>query len=261
MTETLKVEKRGHVLCMGFNRPEKYNAMDVDTYRALADAYGRLHNDDDLRCGLLYGEGKHFTAGLELDKWAPHFGAGGFPDIGKDAIDPFGLDPDNRVGKPVVVAMQGICFTVAIELALAADIRVAADDCRIGQIEIKRGIYPVGGATIRFIQSIGWGNSMRYLLTGDEFGAEEAYRMGLVQEVTPAGEQFDKAFELAERISKQAPLGVYATLRNARLSILEGERAAIDRLFPELKPIMESEDAKEGVQSFLERREAKFQGR
>lgn len=261
MTEKLKVDKRGHVLCMGFNRPEKYNAMDVETYRALAEAYGRLHADDELRCGLLYAEGKHFTAGLELDKWAPHFGGGGFPEVGEDAIDPFGLDPDNRVGKPVVVAMQGICFTVAIELALAADVRVAADDCRFGQIEIKRGIYPVGGATIRFVQNIGWGNSMRYLLTGDEFGADEAWRMGLVQEVTPVGEQFDKAFELAERIAKQAPLGVYATLRNARLSLLEGERAAIDRLFPELAPIMDSEDAEEGVQSFLERREAKFRGR
>jgi len=253
MTEKLKVEKRGHVLCMGFNRPEKYNAMDVDTYLALADAYGRLHNDDELRCGLLWAEGKHFTAGLELDKWAPHFSAGGFPEIGKDAIDPFGLDNDNRVGKPMVVAMQGICFTVAIELMLAADVRVAAEGCRFGQIEVKRGIYPVGGATIRFIQNIGWGNSMRYLLTGDEFGAEEAYRMGLVQEVTPFGEQFDKGFELAERISKQAPLGVYATLRNAR--------AAIDRLFPELKPIMDSEDAEEGVNSFLERREAQFKGK
>lgn len=261
MTDKLKVDKRGHVLCMGFNRPEKYNAMDVETYRALADAYGRLHADDELRCGLLYAEGKHFTAGLELDKWAPHFGAGGFPEIGADAIDPFGLDPDKRVGKPVVVATQGICFTVALELMLAADVRVAADDCRFGQIEVKRGIYPVGGATIRFIQNIGWGNSMRYLLTGDEFGAETAWRMGLVQEVAPAGEQFDQAFEIAERIARQAPLGVYATLRNARLSLIEGERAAIDRLFPELAPILDSEDAKEGVQSFLERREAKFQGR
>lgn len=261
MTEKLKVEKRGHVLCMGFNRPEKYNAMDVDTYHALAEAYGRLDADDELRCGLLYGEGKHFTAGLELDKWAPHFGAGGFPELGAGMIDPFGLNPDKRVGKPVVTATQGICFTVALELMLAADVRVAADDCRFGQIEVKRGIYPVGGATIRFIQNIGWGNSMRYLLTGDEFGAAEAHRTGLVQEVTPAGEQFDKALEIAERIAQQAPLGVYATLRNARLSVLEGERAAIDRLFPELMPIMDSEDAKEGVQSFLERREAKFQGR
>lgn len=261
MSEKLTVEKRGHVLCMGFNRPEKYNAMDLEVYQELAAAYGRLHHDDELRCGVLFGHGKHFTAGLELDKWQPSFAAGGFPDIPDDAIDPFGLNPDKRLGKPLVAAAQGISFTVAIELMLAGDIRVAAEDVRLGQIEIKRGIYPVGGATIRFIQNIGWGNAMRYLLTADEIGAEEAYRLGLVQEVTPVGEQFDKAFELAERISKQAPLGVYATLRNARLSVLEGERAAIDQLFPELMPIMRSDDAQEGVQSFLERREAEFKGR
>lgn len=259
--DLIKVEQRGHVLCIGFNRPDKYNAMSLDMYQALAAAYGRLHNEDELRSGLLYGHGKHFTAGLELDQWAPVFAGGGFPDIPDDAIDPFGLDPYKRLGKPMVVAMQGICFTVAIELALAADIRVAAEDCRFGQIEVKRGIYPVGGATIRFIQNIGWGNAMRYLLTADEFGAQDAYRMGLVQEVAPVGEQYDKAFELTERIGKQAPLGVQATLRNSRLSIIEGERAAIDRLFPELKPIMGSEDAEEGVRSFLERREAEFKGR
>lgn len=259
--ERISIEQRGHVLCIGFNRPEKYNAMDLEMYQALAGAYGRLHHDDELRCGLLFAHGEHFTAGLELEKWAPAFAAGGFPQIPADAIDPFGLNPDQRLAKPMVVATQGICFTVALELMLAADIRVAADNCRFGQIEVRRGIYPVGGATIRFIQNIGWGNAMRYLLTADEFGAEDAWRMGLVQEVTPVGEQFDRGLELAERISRQAPLGVQATLRNARVSIIEGERAAVDRLFPELEPIMQSEDAREGVQSFLERRDARFKGR
>lgn len=261
MSDKLTVEKQGHVLCMGFNRPEKYNAMDVETYQQLAAAYGQLQQDDDLRCGLLFGHGENFTSGLELDKWAPVFSQGGFPDIGADGIDPFGLQPDKRLKKPVVVAIQGISFTVGLELMLAADIRVAAENARFGQIEVKRGIYPVGGATIRFVQNIGWGNAMRYLMTGEEIPPAEALRMGLIQELTPVGGQYDKALEIAESISRQAPLGVQATLRNARLSLLDGERAAIARLLPDLMPIMQSEDAREGVQSFIERRAADFKGR
>ncbi len=261
MSDKLTVETRGHVLCMGLNRPEKYNAMDVDLYQQLAAAYGRLEHEDNLRCGLLFGHGENFTSGLELDKWAPVFAEGGFPDIGKQGIDPFGLQPDKRISKPVVVATQGISFTVGLELMLAADIRVAADNTRFGQIEVKRGIYPVGGATIRFIQNIGWGNAMRYLLTGDEITAAEAHRMGLIQAITPPGKQFEAALALAQRVSRQAPLGVQASLRSARLSLLDGERAAIERLLPDLLPILRSEDAQEGVQSFVQRREAEFKGR
>ena len=143
---------------------------------------------------------------------------------------------------------------------LAADIRVAADNCRFGQIEVQRGLYAVGGATVRFVQNIGWGNTMRYLLTGDEFDANEAYRMGLVQAVCPVGQQFEEAMKIAERIAQQAPLGVAATLGSARLSISHGEQIAIDRLIPDLLPILGSDDFKEGVNSFLERRSASFTG-
>lgn len=107
----------------------------------------------------------------------------------------------------MIVATQGICFTVGIELMLAGDIRVAADNTRFGQIEIKRGIYPVCGATVRFIQNTDWGNAIRYLLTGDEIDPGEALRMGLIQEIAPAGDQFDRALAIAKRIAAQAPLG------------------------------------------------------
>jgi enoyl-CoA hydratase/carnithine racemase len=260
MGEKLKVEQRGHVLCIGLNRPEKYNAIDLDLYHGLAEAYGRLQHDRNLRCGLLYGEGHHFTSGLELDKWALAFQSGSYPELAPGACDPFGLDPQRRTGKPVVAAIQGICYTAGLELMLAADIRIAADNCRFGQIEVRRGIYPVGGATLRFTQNIGWGNSMRYLLTGDEFDAWEAFRMGLVQAVRPVGEQFDHALEIAERIARQAPLGVQATLNSARLAIRDGEKVAAQRLLPDIMPLMASEDVKEGMRSFLERREATFVG-
>jgi enoyl-CoA hydratase/carnithine racemase len=107
---------------------------------------------------------------------------------------------------------------------------------------------------------VGWGNAMRYLLTADEISAEEALRLGLVQELTVPGKQRKRALEIATTISRQAPLGVQATLASARLARASGEAAAFARLLPDLMPIMESDDFKEGIQSFLERRDARFKG-
>jgi len=256
----ITVEVKNQVLLIGLNRPEKMNAFDPEMYLELAEALGKLNQDRELRCGLLFAHGKDFTAGLDLPQWVEIFSSGSFPQLNEELCDPFGLDAERRLGKPLVMAVQGICFTIGLELMLAADIRIAAVDTRFGQIEVKRGIYPVGGATIRLPQEIGWGNAMRYLLTGDEISAEDAFRVGLIQEVTGPGKQFERAFELAEKIADQAPLGVQASLRSARIARYEGAEAAIARLLPDLQPIMASEDALEGVQSFLERRKANFKG-
>jgi len=256
----LIVDSRGHVLLMGLNRPEKRNAFDLDLYRELSLAYGELHRNPDLRCGVLYAKGDHFTAGLDLPAWAESFSKGQFPELPEAGMDPLGLDPDRQVGKPVVMAVQGICLTIGLELLLACDIRVAADTVRFGQIEIKRGIYPVGGATVRLYREIGWGNAMRYLLTGDEIDAREAYRLGMVQELTSPDACLDKALFIADTISKQAPLGVAATLRSCRLARGKGDQTATDRLLPDLMPLMTSRDVQEGLASFLERRDARFKG-
>src|SRR6185436_14216810 len=171
-----------------------------------AVAYGELHRNPDLRCGVLFAHGDHFTGGIDLAEWATLLRQGRFPDLPEGAIDPLGLNESNRLRKPVVMAVQGICLTIGIELLLATDVRVAAANSRFAQIEIKRGIYPVGGATVRLIQEIGWGNAMRYLLTGDEFNATEALRIGLVQGVVEPGKQVERAVEIAETIAAQAPL-------------------------------------------------------
>ena len=258
MSDHITVERRGHVLLVGLNRADKRNAMSVEMFIAIGRAWGELERDDDLRCGVLHAAGDHFTAGLDLAEWAPVFASGAMP-IADDGLDPLGVYGP-PVTKPLVCAVQGICFTIGIELMLATDVRVAARGTRFGQIEIKRGIYPVGGATIRMPREIGWANAMRWLLTGDEISAEEAHRLGLVQEVVESGEQFDRAVAIAERIAAQAPLGVRATLASARLALADEAHAAA-RLLPDLAPIMASDDVREGVASFLERRTARFTGR
>lgn len=257
---SIKVEKKGHILMMGISRTDKVNAFSVNMWNELCAAYRQLEDDHDLRCGVLYAEGKHFTSGLELTDWADIFASGQFSNPPNDGIDPLGFVTD-PVSKPIIIAVQGICYTVGIELLLSTDIRIASKNTRFAQIEIKRGIYPVGGATFRWAMESGWGDAMRYLLTGDEFRADEAKRMHLIQEITPVGQHLEKAVEIAERVAKQAPLGVYATLKSARFSRKQAERASIDNLLPVLAEIMKSEDASEGVQSFIERREAKFKGK
>jgi len=257
----ISVETRGHVLLIGLDRADKRNAFDVEMYQDLAAAYGELQRNPELRCGLLFAHGDHFTGGLDLPKWAPLFSVGRFPDLPEGGIDPLGQDEDNRLRKPLVMAVQGICFTIGIELLLATDIRVAAKGLRMGQIEVKRGIYPVGGGTVRMIQEAGWGNAMRYLLTGDEISAEEALRIGLVQEIVEPDQVLERALTIAETIAAQAPLGVQASLISARIARVDGDRAALARLLPDLMPIMQSEDVQEGLRAFIERRAAQFKGR
>jgi len=259
-TMTITVEKRGHVLLIGLNRPDKFNAMNLEAISAFASAYEQLEDDPDLRVGVVFAHGDHFSAGLDLAEVGPAVAKQGPGALaGEGRIDPYGLWSD-RVTKPIVMAVHGIAFTLSIELALAADIVIAADNVRFRQLEIGRGIMPFGGATLRATEQLGWGNAMRFLLTGEEFGAQEALRIGLVQEVVPNGMDTERAIEIAELIAKQAPLGVQATLANARVARADGEAAAIEHLRQTLPGILASKDAAEGVQSFIERREGIFTG-
>lgn len=255
----ITVETCGYVLLMGLNRPKKQNAFDLEMYAELARAYGELDRNPELRCGVLFAHGKHFTSGLELDKWAPVLASGKWT-VPDGSIDPLGTNSAARCKKPVVMAIQGRCYTIGFELLLAQDIRVASTDARIALLEVKRGIYPVGGGTVRLFQEIGWGNAMRYLLTGDPITGAEAYRLGLIQELSEPEKVLDRAIEIATGISKCAPLGVMAALKSARIAAVEGPDPAFARLIPDLLPIMESQDAIEGVMSFIERREAIFKG-
>jgi enoyl-CoA hydratase len=253
----VSTERQGHILLIGLDRVAKRNAFDKAMLYALGLAYAELEHDDELRCGVLFAHGEHFTGGLELTQFASSLGQFDYPE---GAIDPLGIRGP-RLTKPIISAVQGICLTIGIELMLATDIRIAASNTRFAQIEIKRGLFPFGGATIRLPREVGWGNAMRYLLTGDEFDAAEALRIGFVQEVVEPGQQLTRAIELAQAVSAQAPLGVRATLKSAHLAIDEGEEAATRQFLPDLQAIAQSEDVKEGVQSFIERRKANFKGR
>ena len=253
----VRQERHGHILKMVIDNPAKMNAFSPEMMEELSAAFTLLDGDDDLWVGVLCAEGKHFTAGLDMPKF---FGPKAVKiDRPAGNIDPFGLQ--NQCRKPVVTAIQGVCFTVGIEIMLAGDIVVAADDVRLCQMESKRGIAPLGGAHFRFLSRAGWGDAMYHLFLCDQFSAERAHAIGLVQEVVPAGEQVERAMTLAAIIARNAPLGIQVTKDAAAKYIESGEAAAIAYI-PEIRArVLGSADAKEGIQSFVERRAAVFQGR
>ena len=250
------------ILLIGLNRPAKRNGWTPRMFRELAEAYTRLDDDPTLRVGVLHAFGEHFTAGLDLPLVVEHLQRG-------EPLTPYGLVEPHELGlpgyrrrqKPMIAAVQGICFTVGIELMLAADIVVAADDCRFSQLEVKRGIMATGGATLRMAERAGLGNALLHLLTGDEFGSAEALRLNFVQKVVPAGSEFGEALRIAEAIAAQAPLAVVATRQNALKAVEHGPLVAMHEFIDVQQRLSNSEDAAEGVRSFVEKRAARFTGR
>lgn len=256
---TITTERRGHVWSIGLNRPHKRNAFNIAMLHELSHAMTVYEDDPALRCAVLFAHGEHFTGGLDLREVGPKVAAEGalWPE---GQVDPLGLTGRAR-SKPLICAVQGWCITIGIELALGADIILAAEGTRFAQMEVQRGIMAFGGATLRLPTRLGWGNAMKILLTGDPFDVEEAQRVGLVQDICAPGALFDRAHALAARIAAQAPLAVQASLRSARVAVEHGEAAGVEALMPETRRLMESEDAAEGMSSFIERREAQFKGR
>jgi enoyl-CoA hydratase/carnithine racemase len=259
-TPRVTVDRDGHVLLIGFNRPEKRNAADMQLLEELSAAYGELERDPELRVGFVYAHGDHFTGGLDLADVGPRIGADGLDITSDGGINPWQVSGQS-LSKPVVIAVQGTCLTLGIELILASDIAVAAASTRFGQIEVARGILPFGGATIRFPRAVGWGNAMRWILTGDNFDAAEAHRIGLVQEVVPDGEQYARGLAIAQRVAAQAPLAVQAALANARVAVRETDAAAEAALQPELVRLAATEDSAIGMRAFVTRTPAEFLGR
>lgn len=253
-------ERDGHVLVMTVDRADKMNGFTPEMFDALADAMGELDQDPELWVGVVTFAGKHTTAGLDMPRF---FGGGGDGDnqgrSDDERIDAFALR--RRCSKPVVMAVQGVTYTIGIEMMLGVDIVVAADDCRFRQLEPRRGLAVFGGAHVRFVQRAGWGNAMYHLLRADEFDAGRALELGFVQEVVPAGEQIDRARALAAEMCECAPIALQEIKRAAFVYLQQGEAAAFDEIPTMRERTLGSEDAKEGIASFVERREANFKGR
>jgi enoyl-CoA hydratase len=261
----VRVHTEGRLCVITLDRPAKYNGFTPEMLEQLAAAYTRLEHDDELWCGVLEAEGPHFTAGLELSRFDITAPLDANLDAKADGAAAISIDPLDfrapRRTKPIVVAVHGICFTIGIELMLAADIVVAEQGTRFSQLEVRRGLMAYGGATIRMVERAGWGNAMRWLLTGDEFDADTALRLGFVQELVEAGQARERARAIATRIVEQAPLAVRESRRSAQLAVEQGPAAAVAAFPEQLRMLAASEDFGEGVRSFVERRAGRYTGR
>lgn len=253
------VERRGHLLLIGLNRPDKLNAFDPEMIRQLSDAYTLLDRDRELRCGVLWASGRYFTSGLDLAKIVKSIPRQLIsPMIPRRQIDPWGIG--NVCSKPVVSAVEGCCYTLGIELILCGQVTVASESATFTQSEIARGIFPFGGGTVRWPLAVGTQNAYLHLLTADVFDAAEAYRIGLVQKIAKPGETLAAAIAIAEQISRHAPLGVRATLRSVRHMQTHGARSALGKLRMTFFRLLMSKDARRGVEAFKERKAAEFKG-
>jgi enoyl-CoA hydratase len=249
----LTVERRGEIALFGINRPYIQNRVDPETFWGLAKAYYDFDHDPSLRAAILFGHGEHFSRGIDVEAFKAIVQTGK-PKISGNVIDPLAKRGPHRT-KPLIAAVHGDTWNMGDELFLAADIRLAAANTNFGQDENTHGRFPGGGSTVRFVREAGWGNAMRYILTGDHWSAEEAYRMGTVQEVvdTPEG-TVDRAIAIAEKIAACGPLGIRASLASAHLAIDSAEEQALSKLDAQYGALYHTKD-------FLEGRAAEAEGR
>ena len=250
-------EIRGSLLLIGLDRATKRNAFDSHLIHDLSLALTEYEDHPELRCAVIFAHGDHFTAGLDLVELQPKLSSGIFS-YDEHQINPWGTSGRQRK-KPVIVAVQGFCYTAGIELMLNADIVIAQDNSQFAQMEVQRGILPFGGATVRFVQAAGWSKAMRYLLTGDTFDAQTALDLNLINEITREA-PLNRAIELAERIAQAAPLAVQATLASAKEAAEHGAETAFSNLQQHLSPLLNTQDVQEGVMAMLQRRAPEFKG-
>ncbi|MFI0366780.1 crotonase/enoyl-CoA hydratase family protein [Actinomadura sp. 1N219] len=256
--KTVHYERRDRLALIRLDRPGTSNAIDPPTLQALGAAYHRADNDDAVAV-VLYGEGPDFSVGLDPKSFLPTLQARTYSADGPGQINPFGTT--TRLSKPLVVAVQGTVGAMAHELMLAADVRIAADGTRFSQGEVSRGTTPAGGGAVRMAAEAGWGNAMRWLLTGESWGADEAVRLGLVQEVVPPGEQLPRAIEIAERIAANPPLAVRATLELGRRAREAHAHQVFADLIPTLYRLLDTADFAERLTALKEGRDPVYTGR
>jgi enoyl-CoA hydratase len=256
----LTVERRGQIVLIGINRPTIQNRIDPETFQALAKAYYDYDHDPSLRAAVLFGHGPNFSRGIDVDAFRSIV-TSGKPRIGSEGlIDPLGKKMP-RLTKPLIVAVHGDTWNMADELFLVADIRVAAEDTNFGQDEVSHGRFPGGGATIRFPREAGWGNAMRFILTGDHWTARDAYRMGTVQEVAPTPQAaLDKAIEIANKVASNAPLGIETALASAHLAVDAPEADALSKLEAQYGALYRTQDFVEGRKAEAEGRPPVYRG-
>ena len=255
-------ERDGHVATVTLNRPEARNALSSEMLVRMEEAWVTIDQDPEIRMAIVTGAAGHFCAGADLkamaaghpdDEWTPRFAAD--PDLHWRA-----LLRHFQPAKPLIAAVEGYAVAGGTEILQAMDLRVAGEGAIFGVAEVQRGLFPLGGSTVRLRRQIPYTVAAELLLTGRQMTATEAKEVGLIGHVVPDGQALTKARELADRIAANGPLAVQAVLQSLR----EGKNLTEDQaLARELElgwPVFASNDAKEGPRAFSEKREPNYTG-
>jgi enoyl-CoA hydratase len=255
------IERRGQIVLFGINRPYIQNRIDPETFEKLAEVYYQYDHDPSLRAAILIGHGENFSRGIDVEGFKSLAGTGKPWIASTGTIDPLQKRAPHLT-KPLIAVTHGDTWNMAHELFLVADIRIASADTRFGQDENTHGRFPGGGSTVRFVREAGWGNAMRYMLTGDHWSAEEAYRMGEVQQVVPTPEKAQEAgIQIANKIAACGPLGIKTTLLSAHLAIDSAETDALSRLNAQFAAPFHTRDFQEGEEAEAQGRTPVYQDR
>lgn len=255
---TVTCERFGYFAHVRLNRPEAGNRFSMDMFRELAELFTSFETNPEIRCTLITANGADFSLGVDVADVLPCWAAGNSP-FSEDQINPFGTTGPRR-RKPLVTVVQGQCFNAGLELVLASDIAIAAENARFAFHEIKFGTYPFGGGLFRLIGVAGKSAAMRYSLTGDEFDANEALRMHIVSQVCLHADAEATGRKLADAISRQAPLAIQAAMAQAQTWADHGEAAALTHSVPDIIRLLNSRDAQEAMRSMAEGRTGNFSG-
>ena len=250
MSDAVVTTADGAALVITLNRPDVKNAIDSALSIGVLQAFERLDSDDNLRVGVLTGSGGHFCAGLDLR------------DFARSGL-PKGIGRVYRHGarKPLVAAVEGVALGGGLEMALVADLVVAADDATFGATEVRHGLFPGGGALLKLPRTMPLSKVAELALTGRPMSAQEAHDHGLVVELTPPGGALGAARELAATIAANAPLGVQAVKELLRSSVGLTEEEQWQAQLALVNAVFASDDAREGAAAFAEKRPPQWRGR
>jgi enoyl-CoA hydratase/carnithine racemase len=265
MADDILYESHGHVRLITINRADKMNALDFAANDRLIVAFEEFKRDPEARVAVITGAGeKAFCAGADLKTYTMAFATTPAPEFREKFTDGYGLGGVTRgleLNKPVIAAINGYAMSGGLEIALAADIRFCSPHAEFAFQDVKWGFHPCDGGCVRLPMIVGLGNAMELILSGDRIGAEQAYRIGLVNRIHPPGELIDKALLYAHKLAARAPLAQRfakdVMLKSFGLSI----EAALRFESRSFRDLAETRDLAEGTASFRERREARFDGK
>ena len=253
------VERRESAALLTLNRPEKHNALSFELLTRLQTIVRELGDDASIRVLIVRGNDRCFSTGMDLDDLA---GVSGVADtqralgVARDANAAIEHCP-----KPIIAAIAGWCLTGGLELALACDVRVAAENARFGITSARIGTVAGAGGTQRLPRLVGAGRAKEILFSAEPIDAAEALRIGLVNRVTPAGGEVDAALEMARLWARRAPLGLWYAKQAVNVGLTMPLEAALAFEIGLTTQLFTTEDRSEGLRAFQEKREAKFRGR